>query len=51
MVKGVWQWEELKHAVLVLCNKFQGDPDYTRDVAMNFNLGDDVITMFADSAV
>ena len=28
MVKGVWQWEELKHAVLgviVLCNKFQGD--------------------------
>ena len=28
MVKGVWQWEELKHAVLgviVLCNKLQGD--------------------------
>ena len=26
--KGVWQWEELKHAVLgviVLCSKFQGD--------------------------
>ena len=27
-VKGVWQWEELKHAVfgaIVLCNKFQRD--------------------------
>ena len=28
MVKGMWQWEELKHTVLgviVPCNKFQGD--------------------------